>query len=1367
MQKTMDNSLWVLLIVLLCVRVNSQSSGPPTAAALKRKWRDDLMCGTKYPLSDGNVTECNPLGQSPCCGADGRCGSTSRFCTCDGCVDYRDVNKWQAEGGQKWISGEREKCGSSYPLPDGNATECDPDGKYPCCSNKYKGECGYTALSCSCKDCVDYRDIQKWKEEGEKRWRDDSKCGVDYPLPDGNATECDPNGINPCCDGEGCGNTKDYCSCPGCIDYRDETRWREEGEKRWRDEDFYCGSQYPLPDGSATECNPDSNNPCCRDSHNTEGCGKTLYYCSCNECIDFRTVKDIRSSGRNCSFVDVGGFLKHTCLDEGSKRISFKCPQTETLYEVSMNNKFKLDNFTHVCEEDPHFYQACGFGTKITNNEVFCGGYVRHEEQEGRYSYVECEENCNINRTGDANLTGRNLCDDECDVDICDDESDCGGHQYGKSCLIDGKVVYDPPQALCTQVIESMCGGVNCTITEGTYTCNSSLDYRVMGENLTIPLFNFTRCSVFKYTKDNEMAYPVCINSIDQTNCTDKSRIAGWCLVGGFMSSISKFITCDSDHKPNIPVELCDDGLENECVLLENSDKDNNCKVHKHKMCDGKYDCPDKSDEQHPICGQMTINFTCKRRFYSDDHKKIPLKWLDDGVADCTNGEDENEKNWIVCKTEKFGEVIKESSGAEKCQDYFKCPSGSESGPNSERYVELDQLCDGVESCGMENRVCKVARDFPTIHKSAKQIGTVLDICQSNDDLSRLPCELRPHEKFLGKLDIYGISKTEIVNKVRVPESKVDCSRLFGESYVYLSCLGLCNEVNATCPLNDEKLLHDSCPGQFMDRIYTIVDKSRLTFVRKNDNGQYHYQNYYQCNNGRCIEYKNVCDLIDDCGDLSDEENCTNHMVCKETANKSKKHLIASQQKCDGIYDCFDLSDECNETCGKQILSSLMEKILCWTMGISAVILNFLTLLRGISATRQSRTGRILIIKALVTVISLGDLLIGVYLTVLSVYDSIVYGPDFCSQQAKWLTGTACSALGVISTLGSQLSLFAMTTLSVIRAYRMSQHRVRQTSKVNKRAIISAVLSVTAVFLVSLAVAVVPLVPSFEDYFVQAMYYDPNYKVFIGFPNKARHIDILNTYINSGENITRDMAWKEIGENVDKMFTQQYGKIGRKTVHFYGNDGNCLFKFFVRSDDARRSRASDSQTNITDIKGNFIVWFILAVNLACFISIVLCYLFIHAVNKKSAQKAASSQSPAAKKRNREMSSRISFIIGTDFLCWVPFIVISALHNLNAIDATHWYATLAMVVIPLNSVINPIIYDNDLSKAVSKKLKQIDLMIHSILDQDGNLVNYIHDKLLSRTENTTNNDVEMTQTPTLHEAETENDIEDAESCKMLK
>ena len=70
-------------------------------------------------------------------------------------------------GAQKWKHGKDNlKCGSSYPLPDGTATECNPDGLFPCCSNKYQGECGYTALACSCEDCVDYRDLEKWRREG-------------------------------------------------------------------------------------------------------------------------------------------------------------------------------------------------------------------------------------------------------------------------------------------------------------------------------------------------------------------------------------------------------------------------------------------------------------------------------------------------------------------------------------------------------------------------------------------------------------------------------------------------------------------------------------------------------------------------------------------------------------------------------------------------------------------------------------------------------------------------------------------------------------------------------------------------------------------------------------------------------------------------------------------------------------------------------------------------------------------------------------------------------------------------------------------------------------------------------------------------
>ncbi|XP_078691944.1 uncharacterized protein LOC144922175 [Branchiostoma floridae x Branchiostoma belcheri] len=54
-----------------------------------------------------------------------------------------------------------------------------------------------------------------------QRWRDDARCGADYPAPGATPGECDPKGPHPCCSALGwCGDTDRYCSCDGCVDYR-------------------------------------------------------------------------------------------------------------------------------------------------------------------------------------------------------------------------------------------------------------------------------------------------------------------------------------------------------------------------------------------------------------------------------------------------------------------------------------------------------------------------------------------------------------------------------------------------------------------------------------------------------------------------------------------------------------------------------------------------------------------------------------------------------------------------------------------------------------------------------------------------------------------------------------------------------------------------------------------------------------------------------------------------------------------------------------------------------------------------------------------------------------------------------------------
>ena len=419
-----------------------------------------------------------------------------------------------------------------------------------------------------------------------------------------------------------------------------------------------------------------------------------------------------------------------------------------------------------------------------------------------------------------------------------------------------------------------------------------------------------------------------------------------------------------------------------------------------------------------------------------------------------------------------------------------------------------------------------------------------------------------------------------------------------------------------------------------------------------------------------------MCDLVDDCGDSSDEETCTNHFRCKTSGN-----YIPRTKKCDGIPDCMDASDECNDQCSKEILEGKVLKGLCWTIGLMAILANGIIVARNARTLRRCETTVALVNKSLIMMISIGDLLVGAYLFVISIYDEFIL-EDYCKKEIEWLTSLNCSIMGVVSTIGSQISLFAMCALSVTRINGI-YNSMRIPGEVTWKKSLQVALGLFAITLGSTGIAVFPVITRFENYFVNGVKYAQALKVFIGTLDKKRLTAIFKAYFGRMKSTT--LAWSTIDTMMAEMFTHDLDyedhTLTKEKIDFYGNDGVCLFKYFVKNDDPQKN----------------MVWAILAVNFFCFAVISVSYLVIGIISFRTSKNLTrSGGNKQISQRNRKMNMRISIIITTDFLCWVPFIVICVLHSLEVLDATPWYSLFSVVILPINSVINPLIYDETLT-----------------------------------------------------------------------
>ena len=961
--------------------------------------------------------------------------------------------------------------------------------------------------------------------------------------------------------------------------------------------------------------------------------------------------------------------MRKVCVKDGNK--AYQCPGSQQQYKVLYQYNSGQQVST-ACPEDTYHYTACylpSFTPLLFNNAVVavCGHYVCEYSSGSAYSgerltsltwcnnKVQCynggvdEMYCTEEKFQCyySTRTSVQVCDGKCDCAYCEDEWECGGYNYHYwyTCSNTSKTIAS--LFICNNYTHCRHGDDESNCEEGTCVSEGY-------STGTYKLSNYSRCT----------PWVMCNNKLDHTNCTDSKLAPLQCTVGGYMSTVSQYIICKSTvytfsnsiHSNTSAV--CDDGMDTQCVTSIPG-----CEIHKHQLCNNIIDCKGGSDEKSSLCSRVTTQ-DCQRKYHFSTRLKILVDWVNDGIVDCVNGIDEDITKWEHCEYSTFTIY-----GKEECEDVYICPSGSP------LYVDIKYICDVLHSCQGGIEICNSeVSTLSQLKYAPVNVDNVNYLHYCLIGLEHLYKHIASCEHVTYPTDeILGTKP----NYLFLPTKQVSCKYVYGELYVYLSCSGVCYD--ARCPLTLTPLSGSTCSKILKEKSYSLSSRGSLVFVKRAKNNYFSVNNIFVCDNGNCVDYSKMCNLIDDCGDGTDEDNCVNHFVCNVRSNYSKSY-IALSSVCDGRNDCLDESDE-SSCCHRQLIDDPILKISSWLIGTLSLLLNGATQARSICTMKRVRTSSALTNKVLVTFINLGDWLVGSYLFSLALLDAY-FGSSFCLKQFDWLLSSSCSILGVVSTIGSQLSLFSMIILSITRLVRISKG-LSIPGPVNKKG--CALIATMIFFLLgsSVVIAVIPLMPLFNDTFINALYF-PDIDFLREFTTKRNLKPTLEFHYGRIRLEVSKLSWNSFASLIYgiEMFTGSYRGISSKFLGFYGNDPVCLFKFFVSSD--------EPQTTFS--------WSILTVNFICFGIISICYLIVFIITSTSSSSLSEGVTgDHVRNRNQRLHRKVSIIILTDFLCWVPFIIICLLHTTEVVDASPWYALMSILILPINSVINPLLYDDTIGR----------------------------------------------------------------------
>ena len=577
--------------------------------------------------------------------------------------------------------------------------------------------------------------------------------------------------------------------------------------------------------------------------------------------------------------------------------------------------------------------------------------------------------------------------------------------------------------------------------------------------------------------------------------------------------------------------------------------------------------------------------------------------------------------------------------------------------------INFQQLCDGKNDCldGADECFCEgfVEVKCPILSSSSICLSQK-EYCKRKDTISKLNYSCTFHK-----------TKNVDCSVILEPSTSGTTPHLFEHNNPIDRCLDISTittlfryneDVSSYCKTNcsDTPDFADGKWDKFCERLLII------SLAKTN-------QAYFDCAPKYYTEsypLSKLCDGKVDCSNGADEAECSGRFYCSLNTSESTE-WVTPDKTCDNIKHCSNGRDECDpcisDNSSDILLSSYFLLAFTAIAGVSMIILNLrggIKCFNNTPSTSAGKVDRFLCLQVLFFDGSMGLYNCGVVVAALVLRAN----GNYCPQDESWRSSIVCQVLGLTFSIASHGSLGAIAVMSVVRC--VNCVRVHHQTKLKTIFITSAIL--IAINVINALIPILPLVA------IQNIF-----RTDVFFKNSLDNPFISSSYVN----ITwLDHIHERYYSNKTDLYTtvRDLNTVTSKDkifdivdIGYYGNTRLCVHNIFKE------------QESYIIYKLSYLI--ILSLLL---VIVTLTYLIIVRKQLESRREVGdigggmNGQNAAAP----SLALKVSLMIGTQLASWLSFIGAAVYFQIvSDSPPSLLFEVLALVVLPINSILNPIFY----------------------------------------------------------------------------